>query len=65
MTTTWWKRSKTVKGEPSEFACLEGWNRPLHVVEVVDDEQELVVYVTIYEPDLNHWLPGFRERRRP
>ena len=42
---------------------LEGWTRPLHIVEVVDDVQELIVYVTIYEPDLDRWQPGFRERR--
>lgn len=52
------------EGRSKRVRLLEGWKRPLHVVEVVDDEQELVVYVTIYEPDLNHWHPGFRERRR-
>lgn len=52
------------EGRTKRFRLLEGWKRPLHVVEVVDDEQELIVYVTIYEPDLNHWMPGFRERRR-
>jgi YgiT-type zinc finger domain-containing protein len=52
------------EGRSKRVRLLEGWKRPLHVVEVVDDEQELVVYVTIYEPDLNHWLTGFRERRR-
>lgn len=52
------------EGRTKRVRLLAGWTRPLHVVEVVDDEQKLVVYVTIYEPDLDHWLPGFRERRR-
>jgi hypothetical protein len=43
---------------------LLGWSRPLHLVYVVNDAQRLVVYRTIYEPDLQHWKPGFRERRR-
>ena len=51
-------------GRPKRVLFLAGWNRPLHIVEVVDHEQELVVYVTIYEPDLDHWQPGYRERRR-
>lgn len=43
---------------------LLGWKRPLHLVSVVNDPQRVVVYRTIYEPDLDHRLPGFRERRR-
>ncbi len=52
------------EGRTKQVRLLEGWKRPLHVVEVVDDQQQLVVYVTLYEPDLNRWLRGFRERRR-
>ena len=52
------------EGQIKRVRLLEGWTRPLHIVEVVDDDQELIVYVTIYEPDLDRWLPGFRERRR-
>lgn len=52
------------EGQIKRVRYLEGWTRPLHIVEVVDDDQELIVYVTIYEPDLDRWQPGFRERRR-
>lgn len=52
------------EGRRKRVRLLEGWKRALHVVEVADDEQGLIVYVTIYEPELNHWLPGFRKRRR-
>lgn len=47
-----------------EIRLLLGWKRPLHVVYVVNDLQRLVVYRTIYEPNLQHWRPGFRVRRR-
>lgn len=43
---------------------LLGWKRPLHLVYVVNDVQRVIVYRTIYEPGLDHWLAGFRERRR-
>ncbi len=52
------------EGRIKRVRFLEGWTRPLHIVEVVDDDQELIVFVTIYEPDLDRWQPGFRERRR-
>lgn len=52
------------EGQIKRVRFLEGRTRPLHIVEVVDDDQELIVYVTIYEPDLGRWQPGFRERRR-
>lgn len=38
------------QGRSKRIRLLEGWGRPLHVVEVIDTEQELIVYVTIYEP---------------
>jgi len=31
---------------------------------VVDDDDRMCIYLTVYEPDLDHWNPGFRERRR-
>jgi hypothetical protein len=52
------------EGRTKRVQLLEGWTRLLHVVEVVDHERGLIVCVTIYEPDLGHWQPGFRERRR-
>ena len=40
------------------------WKRPLHLVYVVNVTQRVVIYRTIHERDLDHWLPGFQERRR-
>jgi hypothetical protein len=51
-------------GGVKEIRLLLGWRRPLHLVYVVNDTQRLVVYRTIYEPNLQHWKPGFRARRR-
>ncbi len=47
-----------------EIRLLRGWACPLHVVYVIDPARRIIVYVTIYEPDLDHWQPGFMQRRR-
>jgi len=39
-------------------------DRPLHLVYIVDHERRVVIYRTIYRPDLAHWEPGFRVRKR-
>lgn len=46
-----------------EVVLLIAWVRPLHLVVVVDDELEEERIVTLYEPDLTRWRPGFRRRR--
>ena len=51
-------------GDVKEIRLLLEWVRPLHVVYVVSERLRLVVYRTLYEPDTEHWHPGFRERRR-
>ncbi len=39
--------------------------RPIHVV-VIDESQIMrTEVVTVYEPDLETWEPGFRRRREP
>lgn len=38
-------------------------NRPLHVV-ATQSEFGATVIITVYEPDLEHWEPGFRRRRK-
>jgi len=38
--------------------------KPLHVVLAVDRGASRAIVITIYEPDLNLWEPGF-ERRKP
>ena len=47
-----------------EIRLLAGWSRPLHLVYVIDAGKRIIMFVTIYEPDLDHWQPGFTERRR-
>lgn len=51
-------------GCPKHVILVTGWHRPLHVVMVINHEDRMLVYLTVYEPDLDHWNPGFRERRR-
>jgi len=37
--------------------------RPIHVVVAIDSESNTDIIVTVYEPDLERWLTGFRQRR--
>lgn len=43
-----------------------GWigARPLHVVAAVNAEAEETIVITVYEPDLSEWEPGFKRRKR-
>ena len=45
------------------FFGLDG-ERPLHVVAPYDKSSSFVYIVTVYEPDLEHFEPDFRTRRR-
>lgn len=36
--------------------------RPLHVVTAHTDEKTVVI-ITVYEPDLQRWHPGFEKRK--
>ena len=47
-----------------QIRLLLDWLRPLHLVYVVNDSAQIVVYRTLYEPDTEHWHAGFRQRRR-
>ena len=38
--------------------------RPLHVVVAIDKDSSQAIVVTVYEPDLQQWEPGFERRRR-
>lgn len=37
--------------------------RPIHVVAADDVASGEMIVVTVYEPDLDHWEPGFERRR--
>ena len=60
----------TVEHYPDDFPypsrLVLGWwqSRPIHVV-VADNAKEGVrIVVTVYQPDLEEWEPGFRKRRK-
>jgi len=38
-------------------------SRPIHIVTIDDDQLMESQIVTVYEPDLERWEPGFRKRR--
>jgi len=43
-----------------------GWrgSRPIHVVAAENMEGQETIVITVYEPDLTQWEPGFRRRRQ-
>ncbi len=50
---------------PYPSQLMLGWSgaRPLHVVAADDNEGQRTIVITVYEPDLEHWEPGFRRRK--
>jgi len=50
---------------PPRYLML-GWSgkRPIHVVGEDDPVARETIIVTAYEPDLDRWKAGFRERRK-
>lgn len=51
--------------EPYLSRLVLGWRgeRPIHVVAADDNEGGETFIITVYEPTLDLWEPGFRERR--
>lgn len=52
--------------EPYPSRLMLGWsrNRPLHVVAAVNGEDNELIVVTTYEPDLEKWDREFKRRVR-
>lgn len=52
---------------PFPSKLVLGWvgGRPLHVAVAENRADDMLVVVTVYEPDLDRWEPGFRVRRGP
>lgn len=50
-------------GQLKEVVLLLEWTRPLHVVVVVDDRHQEERIVTLYEPNPERWVDGYRRRR--
>ncbi len=51
---------------PYPSRLVLGWSgsRPVHVVAAYNARAQETIVVTVYEPDLIEWEPGFRRRRR-
>jgi len=52
--------------KPFPSRLLLGWRgpRPIHVVVADNALQQETIVITVYEPDLTEWDPGFEKRRR-
>ncbi len=51
---------------PYPSRLMLGWHdrRPVHVVVADNQDEDEMIVITVYEPDLTRWEQGFRERRR-
>ncbi len=51
--------------EPYPSRLVLGWSgeRPIHVVVASNPDQDEIIVITVYEPDLDRWERGFSERR--
>ncbi len=51
---------------PYPSALFLGWvkSEPLHVVAALDAEDSYCFIITAYKPDLEHFEPDFRTRRK-
>ena len=52
---------------PFPSALFSGWvkRRPIHVVVAFDAGSDRAFIITVYEPDLEHFEPDFKTRRKP
>ena len=52
--------------KPYPSRLMLGWSgaRPIHVVVADNPEQHETIVITVYEPDLDRWEPGFEKRRK-
>ncbi len=53
-------------GRPFPSALFLGWfgRAPLHVVAALDERIPKVFIITAYEPDIEHFEPDFKTRRK-
>jgi hypothetical protein len=51
--------------QPHPSRLVLGWKglRPIHVVVADNPAQHETIVITVYEPDLVRWEPGFERRR--
>lgn len=59
---------ETYPARESSLPCelVLGWidGRPIHVLLGYNSDEREYRVITLYEPDLANWRPGFRRRRR-
>ncbi len=48
---------------PSYLKFGYSGTRPIHVVAAENNTEQSKIIITVYEPDLNHWEPGFERRK--
>ena len=51
---------------PYPSQLMLGWHesRPLHIIVADNEDAQETIVVTVYEPGLSQWEPGFKRRRR-
>ena len=52
--------------QPYPSRLVLGWRegRPIHVVAADNQAESETIIITVYEPDLDRWEPGFETRRK-
>jgi hypothetical protein len=52
---------------PYPSRLILGWwnSRPIHVVVADNTEEGIRIVITVYQPSLEEWEPGFRKRKKP
>jgi hypothetical protein len=52
--------------QPYPSRLVLGWqgSRPIHVVVADNQARQGAIVITVYEPDLVHWEPGFERRKQ-
>lgn len=48
---------------PSRLILGRRGSRPVHVVVADNAESQETIVITVYEPDLSRWEPGFKRRK--
>jgi hypothetical protein len=53
--------------QPYPSRLMLGWQGtwPIHIVVADNTQNDEIVVITVYEPDLVRWEPGFQRRRTP
>lgn len=49
---------------PSRLLLASVNGRPLHLVVAENTDDNSVIVITVYQPDLMNWLQDYRERRK-